>query len=48
MTGPVLMVAGVHGLSGRRGELRALLSELAAASRGEEGCGQARLTVSVC
>jgi quinol monooxygenase YgiN len=39
----VLMVADVHGLSGRLGELTALLAELATASRGEAGCAGFRV-----
>jgi quinol monooxygenase YgiN len=35
-----LLVARVHGLAGRRAELRAALDELAAAALGEPGCRQ--------
>ena len=34
----LILVADVHGLVGRRAELRALLSELAAGAHGEPGC----------
>jgi len=33
-----LLIAHVHGLAGRRAELRALLDELATAARDEPGC----------
>jgi quinol monooxygenase YgiN len=35
-----LLVARVHGLAGRRAELRAALGDLAAAALGERGCRQ--------
>jgi quinol monooxygenase YgiN len=38
MTGARLIVAEVHGLVPRLGELRALLADLAAGSREEPGC----------
>jgi quinol monooxygenase YgiN len=37
------MIAAVHGLAGRRRDLRALLDELAGAALGESGCDQFRV-----
>jgi quinol monooxygenase YgiN len=39
----LLMVAELHGLAGRVGELRALLDELRAGSRTEAGCATFRV-----
>lgn len=39
----LLVVADMHGLAGRAGELRGALDELAAGSRGEPGCRSFRV-----
>lgn len=39
----ILLIAEVHGLAGRAGELRALLDDLADGTRGEPGCSGFRV-----